>query len=134
MIGLGNLLGVSDASEAAVQVCCDTSMADALALDIDYSARNNPITHTNTASQQTLWYYEDGMEKPYLSYDKMQAKYLYLLSTRNFANDRFIELEKTGVISKWTNKEAISIAETNQTWLSKTYLEEMGLIFGRKNV
>ncbi len=134
VIGLGNLLGVSDASEAAVQVCCDTSMADALALDIEYSARNNPITHTNTASQQTLWYYEDGMEKPYLSYDKMQAKYLYLLSTRNFANDRFIELEKTGVISKWTNKDAISIAETNQTWLSKTYLEEMGLIFGRKNV
>lgn len=134
VIGLGNLLGVSDASKAALQVCCDTSMADALALDIEITARNNPSTHTNTASMQTLWYYEDGMGNPYISYDKMQSKYLYLLSARDFANKRFLKLEKTGVISKWTNKETINIANINQTWLSKTYLEEMGLIFGHKNV
>lgn len=134
VIGLGNLVGVSAASEAAVQVCCDTSMADALALDVEATARNNPTTHTNTASMRTLWYYEDGMESPYLSYDKMQAKYLYLLSARNFANERFLTLEKTGAISKWTNKEAINIANTNQTWLSRNYLEELGLIFGHKNI
>lgn len=134
VIGLGNLTGVSAASEAAVQVCCDTSIADALALNVESTARNNPTTHTNTASMSNLWYYEDGMESPYLSYDKMQAKYLYLLSARNFANERFLTLEKTGIISKWTNKEAINIAYTNQTWLSRNYLEELGLIFGHKNI
>jgi len=134
VIGLGNLFGVSEASKTAVQVCCDTSMADSLALDVENTARNNPITHTNTVSMQTLWYYEDGMETPYLSYNKMQAKYLYLLSARNHANKRFLKLEKTGTISKWTNKDTIEIAETNETWLTKDYLEDMGLIFGHVHI
>ena len=64
----------------------------------------------------------------------VNLKYLYLLSARDFANERFLTLEKTGVISKWANKEVINNAKTNQTWLSKSYLEEMSLIFGHKNI
>lgn len=119
-LGLGNLAGISKASEYAIRTCCAASMADALADNWYTTVKNNPETYN-----KNRWYAENGLNSSYASADMINDYYWYLVNIRSLANDDFITLQTAGKLPNlgWiTNKTNIELADQNAEWLTYDYL------------
>jgi hypothetical protein len=119
-VGLGNLAGISEASEYAVRTCCAASVADALADNWCSTVKNNPETYS-----KNRWYAENGLNSSYVSADMINDYYWYLVNIRSLANDDFTTLKTAGILPNlgWiTNKTNIELADQNAEWLTYDYL------------
>lgn len=123
-LALGNINGISAASEAAVRTCCAASTADALATMLDTKVKSS---HSSGIR----------FKFPVWSYEKENADYIYnhynyLLYSRREANQKFRDLQEAPLIHGLQYDELIGLCNTNRTWLSDDYMNDGYLVIDCK--
>lgn len=123
-LALGNINGVSKASEASVRTCCAASTADALGKSF-----KNMVKSKNPSGKRfkfNVWSYEGS------DADHIYNYYYYLLYSRREANQKFRELQEAPLIQLPGTDDLIDICNTNSMWFSDDFMYTNYLIINCK--